>query len=102
MTMRGPTNCIGALVLIALSPSCATRAVSAADDLRSPLHATHPAGAESPVTVALESDPPAPGEPTQAWRAFAAASAGPQGGHHHHGAPVVPAAADAGAGTVRP
>lgn len=74
-----------------LLTACATRSAPPPSSPSSPLSPAHPIGVTTRVTLALDEDPPLPGEPSAGWEgldpnATAEADAGTapaHGGAHH-------------------
>jgi hypothetical protein len=87
----GTLACFVALLLAA----CATRTVPTPASPGSPLTPAHPEGAAPRVTLALDEDPPLPGESTAGWIGLEAPTSpdgdagAPADPHqHHHPAPI--------------
>jgi hypothetical protein len=71
-----------------LAASACSRSLPETWPAQTPLSVEAPPAAAANVTLALDADPPLPGEAREGWTGLEAAA--PSGGHQHHHAPAKP------------
>lgn len=73
------------LALVLGASSCAPRGLPSRLPSASVASAEGPSAAPARVTVALDEEPPLPGEPLEDWEGLRRPAGEEAGAHHHHG-----------------